>query len=199
MAGAVVQWLRDGLKIIRNASETGTLAAQADSSQPIYLVPAFTGLGAPYWDADCRGAVFGLTRNTGPAELVRAALESVGFQTRDLIEIMAADWEDDDAGRVLRVDGGMAVSDWAMQFLSDVLGAPVDRPRVVETTALGAAWLAGMRASLFPNADEFSAMWRLERRFEPMMEPECRHARYAGWKDAVRRTLSHTDELPFDS
>ncbi len=142
IAGAVVQWLRDGLKIIRHAKETQALAEAADPGQDLVLVPAFTGLGAPYWRPDCRGAVYGLSRNSGPAELAKAALESVGYQTRDLLEAMRADWGTAADG-VLRVDGGMTASDWAMQFLSDILGAPVDRPVVTETTALGAAYLAG--------------------------------------------------------
>ncbi|MEM9436537.1 MAG: glycerol kinase GlpK [Pseudomonadota bacterium] len=189
IAGAVVQWLRDGLKIIREAKETQPLAESADAGQDVYLVPAFTGLGAPYWDAECRGAIFGLTRGSGPEELAKAALESVGFQTRDLWEAMRADMG---AGgeAVLRVDGGMSASDWTMQFLSDILGASVDRPKVLETTALGAAWLAGQRAGLYPGQEEFAASWALDRRFEPGMEESLRGKRYAGWKDAVSRTLS---------
>jgi glycerol kinase len=189
IAGAVVQWLRDGLKMIREARETQPLAEQADPNQNVYLVPAFTGLGAPYWDADCRGAIFGLTRGTGPAELARAALESVGYQTRDLLDAMTADYPA--AGAVaLRVDGGMSASDWTMQFLSDILGAPVERPKVTETTALGAAWLAGMKAGVYPGRDEFARTWALDRRFEPAMDAATRGARVAGWRDAVRRTLS---------
>jgi len=189
IAGAVVQWLRDGLKIIREASETQPLAERADTGQELYLVPAFTGLGAPYWDADCRGAVYGLTRSSGPAEFARAALESVAFQTRDLWEAMQADWG---AGgeAVLRVDGGMSASDWTMQFLADMLGAQVDRPEVLETTALGAAWLAGMKAGLYPDQEEFARGWALGRRFEPAMDDAERARRYAGWKDAVERTLT---------
>ncbi len=190
IAGAVVQWLRDGLKIIRDAKETQPLAEAADPNHHLYLVPAFTGLGAPYWDADCRGAVFGLTRASGPAEFARAALESVAFQTRDLWEAMRGDWSGA-ADAVLRVDGGMTASDWTMQFLADMLGAPVDRPKVQETTALGAAWLAGMKAGVYPDAEAFSAGWALDRKFEPAMEDATRAARYAGWKDAVRRTLSN--------
>jgi glycerol kinase len=190
IAGAVVQWLRDGLRIVREAGETQALAEAADPEQALYLVPAFTGLGAPWWDAEARGAVFGLTRNTGPAELARAALESVGFQTRDLVEAMRADWEGAGAGQVLRVDGGMTASDWTMQFLADILGAPVDRPEIRETTALGAAWLAGMEAGLCPGMEGFAESWALERRFEPEMEEATRAARYAGWKDAVARTLT---------
>ena len=189
VAGAVVQWLRDGLKLMADASESQALAEQADPEQNVIIVPAFTGLGAPYWDADCRGAVFGLTRGSGTPEFARAALESVGFQTRDLLEAMQADMGN--AGQaVLRVDGGMSASDWTMQFLSDILGAPVDRPTVLETTALGASWLAGMRAGVYPDMAGFAETWNLDRRFTPGMEETDRNARYATWKDAVSRTLS---------
>ena len=188
IAGAVVQWLRDGLQMIRSAPETQPLAETADPAQDVILVPAFTGLGAPYWQPQARGAVFGLTRNSGPAEMARAALESVGYQTRDLWEAMRADW--DGAGdAVLRVDGGMCASDWAMQFLSDILGAPVDRPVVQETTALGAAWLAGMQAGVWPDRDGFAATWALERRFEPRMDATLRDARYARWRRAVQAVM----------
>jgi len=152
-------------------------------------VPAFTGLGAPYWDAEARGAIYGLTRNTGPAEFARAALESVGFQTRDLLDAMKTDWKAAEDAAVLRVDGGMSASDWAMQFLADILGAPVDRPEVLETTALGAAWLAGMRAGIYPDMDGFAARWKRDAQFTPQMEEEARERRYAGWKDAIGRTL----------
>ncbi len=189
IAGAVVQWLRDGLKVIRTAAETQALAEAADPAQEVVLVPAFTGLGAPYWRPDCRGAVFGLTRNSGPAELARAALESVGYQTRDLMEAMRADWASA-AGGVLRVDGGMAASDWTMQFLADIIGAPVDRPRVLETTALGAAWLAGMRAGVYPDAEGFARAWALDRRFAPGMAEELRAAKYARWRRAVNATMA---------
>ena len=185
IAGAVVQWLRDGLKIIRHATETHPLAEKADSTQTVVLVPAFTGLGAPYWNAECRGAVFGITRNTGPEEFARAALESVGYQTRDLLEAMRADWETASGEAVLRVDGGMSASDWAMQFLADILGAPVDRPAVLETTALGAAWLAGQRAGVYPARDAFAQTWALERRFSPAMDEAAREQKYAAWKRAV--------------
>ncbi|MEN8893115.1 glycerol kinase GlpK [Planktotalea arctica] len=189
IAGAVVQWLRDGLKIIREAKETQPLADSADAGQDVIIVPAFTGLGAPYWNAECRGAVYGLTRGSGPAELAKAALESVGFQTRDLLEAMHADWCGAEE-TALRVDGGMSGSDWAMQFLSDILGAPVDRPHVLETTALGAAWLAGQRAGLYPGLEEFAATWALERKFTPEMDTQTRGARYARWGRAVQATLS---------
>jgi glycerol kinase len=190
IAGAAVQWLRDGLKIIKSAGETGALARKADPAQPVILVPAFVGLGAPYWDAECRGAVFGLTRGTGPAEMARAALESVCYQTRDLIEAMQADWKaSSGAGTVLRVDGGMTASDWTMQRLADMLDAPVDRPRVLETTALGAAYLAGWRAGVYGPPEAFAKKWKRQKRFEPAMKAADREAGYRAWKDAVRRTL----------
>ena len=188
IAGAVVQWLRDGLGLISAAHETADMAAAADPTQSLYLVPAFTGLGAPYWNADCRGAIFGLTRNSGPKEFSKAALQSVGYQTRDLLLAMQ-----DDMGRpgeaVLRVDGGMTASDWTMQFLSDILGAPVDRPKVLETTALGAAWLAGSRAGIYPDQQGFADSWACDRRFEPQMDAPRRDRLYSGWQDAVSRTL----------
>jgi glycerol kinase len=189
VAGAAVQWLRDGLGVLKNAAESGPLAEAADPEQAVYLVPAFTGLGAPHWDADARGALFGLTRNTGPGELARAALESVCYQTRDLVEAMHRDWAAPDRP-VLRVDGGMVASDWTMQFLADILDAPVDRPTVLETTALGAAYLAGRQAGVYPDLDDFAKAWALERRFEPRMAADERDRRYAGWQDAVRRTLT---------
>lgn len=189
IAGAVVQWLRDGLKIIHEAKETQPLAEAAEDTQNVVLVPAFTGLGAPYWNAECRGAVFGLTRGSGPAEMARAALESVGYQTRDLLAAMQADMGG--AGdAVLRVDGGMSDSDYTMQFLSDIIDARVDRPKVLETTALGAAWLAGSRAGLYPDMDGFAATWALERSFEPSMSAEDRDRKYAAWQRAVKATMS---------
>jgi len=191
IAGAVVQWLRDGLGLIESAGQTQALAEQADESQNVILVPAFTGLGAPYWNAECRGAVFGLTRNTGPAEMARAALQSVGYQTRDLLQAMRADWDGGGAAQaVLRVDGGMSASDWAMQFLADILGAPVDRPHGLETTALGAAWLAGMRAGICPDQDGFATSWARERQFQPSMDSATADTLYAGWQRAVEATLS---------
>ncbi|MCK7613217.1 glycerol kinase GlpK [Roseibium sediminicola] len=192
VAGAAVQWLRDGLGLIESAGESQSLAEQADPNQDVYLVPAFVGLGAPYWDADARGALFGLTRNTGPKEIARAVLQSVGFQTSDLIKAMHADWPE--AGHpVLRVDGGMTASDWTMQFLADILGAPVDRPTVAETTALGAAWLAGYRAGIWPGPDAFSSQWKLEKRFEPRLQESERSRLLAGWQDAVKRTRTTQD------
>ncbi len=188
IAGAVVQWLRDGLKIIREARETQPLAEAAEAAQGVILVPAFTGLGAPYWRPDCRGAVFGLTRNSGPAELARAALESVGYQTRDLLMAMRGDWGAAADG-VLRVDGGMTASDWTMQFLADILGAPVDRPRVTETTALGAAYLAAMQGGVAGGPEEFAKSWALDRRFSPAMDAATRDAKYARWQKAVAATM----------
>jgi glycerol kinase len=190
IAGAAVQWLRDGLGIIEAAQKTGELAAGADATQQVYLVPAFTGLGAPYWDADARGAIFGLTRNSGPREFARAALECVCFQTRDLLEAMQGDWKPS-GNTVLRVDGGMVASDWTMQFLADILDAPVDRPKILETTALGAAWLAGSQAGVWPGMGGFATGWSLDRRFEPSMDGDMRERKYAGWLDAVSRTLTN--------
>lgn len=189
VAGAAVQWLRDGLKILERADQSAEMAAAADPNQDVYLVPAFTGLGAPHWDADARGALYGLTRNTGPNELARAALEAVCYQTCDLVEAMRRDWSDG-AGTVLRVDGGMVASDLTMQWLADLLGAPVDRPAVLETTSLGAAWLAGRQAGVWPGEEGFAESWRCERRFEPSMDAAIRKRKLAGWSDAVRRTLS---------
>jgi glycerol kinase len=188
VAGAAVQWLRDSLGVLREAADAGTLAENAEHDQPVYFVPAFTGWGAPYWNSAARGALFGLTRGTGPAELARAALESVAYQTRDLIEAMHRDLAAS-VDTVLRVDGGMAVSDWTMQFLADMLGAPVDRPSFAETTALGAGYLAGLAAGVCPEPAEFAARWQLGRRFTPAIDPALREHKYAGWKDAVRRTL----------
>ena len=189
IAGAAVQWLRDGLQIIKNAKETGALAKASDPHQQVYLVPAFVGLGAPYWNAEARGALFGLTRGTTNKELARAALESVCYQSRDLLEAMKKDWGT--AGKtVLRVDGGMTASDWAMQSLADILDAPVDRPKNLETTALGAAYLAGLQAGLLPKPEIFAKTWKRQKRFESKMKPALRDAKYAGWKDAVRKLLS---------
>ena len=190
IAGAVVQWLRDGLQIIKSAAETQDLAIQADSNQQVIIVPAFTGLGAPYWNADCRGAIYGLTRNSGPAELAKAALECVGFQTRDLLEAMQSDWDDDGEEKpVLRVDGGMTSSDWAMQFLADILNAGVDRPKTLETTAVGAAWLAGSAIGYYPPFAEFSRLWKSESHFTPSLQEEERERKYSAWKSAVEATM----------
>ena len=189
VAGAVVQWLRDALKVIQNAPETHAMAEQADPNQNVVLVPAFVGLGAPYWNAECRGAVFGLTRNSGPNEFAKAALQSVGYQTRGLLEAMHADWKSEGARATLRVDGGMSASDWAMQFLSDIIGAQVDRPIMLETTALGVAWLAGQKIGLYPDQADFAKNWALERSFEPEMADDTRNEMYGAWQRAVKATM----------
>ncbi len=188
IAGAAVQWLRDGLRLIASAADSGVLAAKAEAGQDVYLVPAFVGLGAPYWRPQARGALLGLSRGTGPAEIARAALEAVCYQTRDLLDAMRGDWTAE-AKSVLRVDGGMVASDWTMQFLADILNAPVERPTVLETTALGAAWLAGHRAGVWPDAQGFASTWKLERAFAPQLDDAERRRKYAGWTRAVRSVL----------
>ena len=191
IAGAAVQWLRDGLGIIKQAAETGALADKSDAAQSVYLVPAFVGLGAPYWDPRARGALFGLTRNTGPAEIARAALESVCYQTRDSGPRCAPTGRDAKAANtVLRVDGGMVASDWTMQRLADMLDAPVDRPMIQETTALGAAYLAGLQAGVYPEPAKFADNWRLEHRFKPAMSAATRERKLAGWARAVKGVLA---------
>jgi glycerol kinase len=187
IAGAVVQWLRDALQIISSAEITEELAQSVEDTSGVYFVPAFTGLGAPWWDSDARGAIYGLSRGTGIAELTRAALESVCYQTHDLITAMRADNAE---LKRLRVDGGMSGNDWVMQFLADILGAPVDRPKVLETTALGAATLAGMKAGLYGGVEELASSWQGDRVFEPSMSEARREALLAGWQDAVARTLT---------
>ena len=190
IAGAAVQWLRDGLKIIASAPESGALAESADGAQDVYLVPAFVGLGAPYWQPDARGALFGLTRGSGPAEVARAALEAVCYQTRDMLEAMHREW-DSGSRSVLRVDGGMVASDWTMQRLADILDAPVERPVVQETTALGAAWLAGHKSGVLPDQDGFARLWKLDRAFKPSLSAAERERKYAGWKRSVEAVLAH--------
>jgi len=187
VAGAAVQWLRDGLGVIERADQTGAMAAQA-SEDGVYLVPAFVGLGAPYWDPDCRGAIFGLTRATGPNELAMAALECVCFQTLDLVEAMHRDWTPD-SETVLRVDGGMVASDWMLQRLADILAAPVDRPAMLETTALGAGYLAGLKIGFYDTPHSFAKNWACDVRYQPAMNAEIRALRIDGWRNAVRRTL----------
>jgi glycerol kinase len=191
VAGAAVQWLRDELKIVRRASDTAALASKADPDQHVYLVPAFVGLGAPYWDSEARGAIFGLTRGTGRDEFARAALESVCYQTSDLLQAMKGDWKPEGkSATVLRVDGGMVASNWTMQFLADILDAPVDRPKILETTALGAAYLAGLQTGIYPALEDFATTWKLDRRFTPKMANIERSRKLAGWRDAVARTLT---------
>ena len=188
VAGAAVQWLRDGLKLIQQAGDTEALARSIAGTNGVYLVPAFTGLGAPDWDPTARGAILGLTRDTGIAEIVRSALEAVCYQTRDLMTAMASD-----AGSIasrLRVDGGMVRNDWVMQFLADILNVPVERPVVTETTALGAAMCAGLGVGLFSSTDEVAQNWQSDRVFRPMMKDEPREQLYAGWRAAVKRVQS---------
>ncbi len=187
IAGAAVQWLRDGLRLISKSAEVEALAKEANPAHGVYMVPAFVGLGAPYWDANARGAVLGLTRDSGPAELAAATLDSVCYQTRDLVEAMRGD-----GAQIaeLRVDGGMVVNDALMQRLADTVGAPVERPRVTETTALGAAFLAGLQAGLWPSLDALASTWALDRAFRPAEDAASRDRRYTGWQDAVRRVRS---------
>ena len=187
VAGAAVQWLRDSLHVITAAAETEGLARGLQSNGGVYLVPAFTGLGAPHWDPDARGAVYGLTRATGVAELARAALESVCYQTHDLFEAVAADGVKLNA---LKVDGGMAANDWMLQFLADLMELPVARPAGLETTALGAAYMAGRRCGVYGDLAEFAALPRGTKRFDPAMPTAQRERLLGGWRDAVRRTLS---------
>ena len=192
IAGAAVQWLRDGLRIIKSSQDTETLAQSASDASDVYMVPAFTGLGAPYWDPNARGAILGLTRDTGVADIVRATLDAVCYQTRDLIEAMSADG----AARphALRVDGGMVANDWLMQRLADMLDVPVDRPAVTETTALGAAFLAGLYAGVYPDAAKLTEIWRKDRSFDPAMPAAERDRLYKGWKQAVARVRTQDDK-----
>ena len=183
-----MQWLRDGLGVLAAAAESGEMAANADPRERVYFVPAFTGLGAPHWDSEARAAIFGLTRGVARNEIARAALESVGYQTRDLVDAMRADWDGEFAS-VIRVDGGMSASDWTMQFLADILNAQVDRPEIFETTALGAGYLAGWQAGLYPDPAQFSETWRRQVSFKPSMAPSERESRYRGWRDAMARTV----------
>lgn len=194
VAGAAVQWLRDGLGLIASAAETGELAAAADPAQAVYMVPAFVGLGAPHWDSEARALLSGMTRGTTRKEIARAVLESVAYQTRDLLSAMRADFADGvgqagAAETVIRVDGGMTASDWTMQFLADMLAAPVDRPACLETTAVGAGYLAGLAAGLYPDPETFAAGWSAERRFQPAMPEAQRDQKYRGWQDALARAL----------
>lgn len=185
VAGAAIQWLRDGLKLIQHAGETEALARQAGEHTGVYLVPAFTGLGAPYWDPTARGAIFGLTRDTGIAQIVAAGLQSVCFQTRDLLEAMQADGAQSTAA--LRVDGGMVINNWVVQELANILGVTVDRPQFTETTALGAAYLAGLQLGIFKDLDDIASHWACERTFAPEMAETQRDPLYEGWLDAIRR------------
>ncbi|MEO1249089.1 MAG: FGGY-family carbohydrate kinase, partial [Pseudomonadota bacterium] len=188
IAGSVIKWLRDELGIIGDAAESAALAASANKRAGLYFVPAFTGLGAPYWDPDARAAILGMTLDTGRGEIVRAALESVAYQTRDLME--AAGRDGAQTPSALRVDGGMVVNDWFCQFLADTLGVPVERPKVIETTALGAAYLAGLSCGLFDSIEAVERAWARDRLFEPSLSDDQRNAQYDGWQQAVARVLS---------
>ncbi|WP_374634709.1 glycerol kinase GlpK [Ferrovibrio sp.] len=188
IAGAGVKWLRDKLKIVSNAAETAALAASVPDGHGVYVVPAFVGLGAPYWDAQARGAILGLTLDSSAAHIARAMLESVAYQTRDLTDAMAADGAS--SPTALRVDGGMVANDWLCQFLADMLNIPVERPKVIETTALGAAYLAGLATGVYASLDAVGYAWRCERRFEPRMTAGQREVLLGGWKKAVTRVLS---------
>ena len=187
IAGAVVQWLRDGLKILHHAGETQSLAEQA-TSEEVILVPAFTGLGAPYWDPDCRGALYGITRDTGPSELAKAALESVAFQTNDLLEAMLMDYPELQ-GTILRVDGGMTASQYTMQSIANIVNATVEIPKIAETTALGVAYLAGLGSGICSSLEEIETRWVMDTRFEPNMEDSKRQQKIISWKEAIQRTL----------
>lgn len=192
VTGAAVQWLRDELQIIKDASETEAIATSIDSTQGVYLVPAFAGLGAPYWDQYARGTIVGLTRGTGRAHIVRATLESMAYQTRDVVEAMLADGDLD--LKTLRVDGGAVRNNFLMQFQADVLGVPVERPQVTETTALGAAYLAGLAVGFWASQEEIRQQWKLERAFEPQMSADQRESLYANWKRAVERAQGWVQE-----
>ena len=193
IAGAAMQWVRDGLKAVGHAAESEAIARGLEHTNGVYLVPAFTGLGAPHWDPDARGAIVGLTRDTDLRHIVRAALESVCYQTADLMKAMSDDVSyAGGAGlpAALRVDGGMVANDWVCQYLADILNCPVERPRVIETTALGAAYLAGMAAGVYFGQEQVADAWQLDRRFEPSMSPDLRAKRLAGWEEAVARVKS---------
>ncbi|GGK55317.1 glycerol kinase GlpK [Amphritea balenae] len=187
IAGATIQWLRDGLQLIKGAADAEPLAQQTPLDHGVYMVPAFTGLGAPYWDPNARGAIFGLTRDTGIKEIVTAGLQSVCFQTKDLQKAMESDGV---RPTTLRVDGGMVANNWVLSHLADILGANVDRPEIIETTALGVAYLAGLQAGVFESLETLQSMWHCDKRFEPGMSKATRDDFYAGWQDAVRRVQS---------
>jgi glycerol kinase len=191
IAGAVVQWLRDALDVIANAPAIEALAKTAKAAEGLYFVPAFTGLGAPYWNPQARGAILGLTRDAGKAEIARAALDAVCYQTRDLLEAMAADMRAAGLSRLtrLKVDGGMVSDNWFCQRLADLTGLKVERPRVTETTALGAAYLAGLGAGIFKSTEDIASHWALDRRFTPQMKKPERDRLYYGWRQAVARVL----------
>ncbi|HAL01621.1 MAG TPA: glycerol kinase, partial [Exiguobacterium sp.] len=187
VAGSAIQWLRDGLRLIDDAKESEGYATRVTSSDGVYVVPAFVGLGTPYWDSDVRGAVFGLTRGTEKEHFIRATLESLAYQTRDVLTAM-----EQDSGielKTLRVDGGAVANNFLMQFQSDILGVPVDRPEINETTALGAAYLAGLAVGYWKDKAEIKQQWKLDHQFKPEMKEDDREQRYAGWQKAVEATM----------
>lgn len=191
VAGSAVQWLRDGLKVIESAPDSEYYARKVKDSEGVYVVPAFVGLGAPYWDMKARGAIFGLTRGTSKSHIIRATLDSMAYQTKDVLGAMQAD-----SGirlQALKVDGGAVANNLLMQFQSDLLGVPVDRPQVVETTALGAAYLAGLAVGVWKSKEDLISNWQLNRRFEPTMDEETRAKLYAGWQKAVKRSMEWED------
>jgi glycerol kinase len=191
VAGAVVQWLRDEMRFFGSSIEIEALAASVPDNGGVYIVPAFTGLGAPHWDPYARGTIIGLTRGAGRAHIARAALESIAFQTADVLEAM----QKDSGERLseLRVDGGAAADDLLMQFQADILGVPVVRPRVLETTALGAAYLAGLTTDMWKSREEIAAHWQMERIFEPQMNADAAAELLARWRAAVHRSLRWAD------
>ena len=191
IAGAAIQWLRDGLKIIKSAPESEDLAKEAEGSEDVFVVPAFVGLGAPYWDMYARGAMFGLTRDTSIAHIVKATLESLAYQSRDVLEAMIKDSGLD--LKSLKVDGGAVVNNYLMQFQADILNVPVERPEVVETTAMGAAYLAGIQIGWWTK-DDIAKERKVERMFEPKMDEDKRQSLYKKWKEAVRRTMNWSDQ-----
>jgi len=193
-AGASVQWLRDGIGLVESAAETGRLAETSDAAQPVYLVPAFTGLGAPHWNSRAHALITGITRGTTKKEIARATLESIGYQTRDLLAAMLADYESPTDNLVIRVDGGMSASDWTMQFLADMLDVDVERPAYKETTAVGAAYLAGLDAGLYPEPDVFASAWSAATRFRPAIDTDERDRKYRGWRRAVRLAMMPDDD-----
>lgn len=189
VAGSAIQWLRDGLRMFRDSSESERYADRVESTEGVYVVPAFVGLGAPYWDSDVRGAVFGLTRGTSKEHFVRATLESLAYQTKDVLDAMEAD-----SGislKALRVDGGAVANNFLMQFQSDLLNVPVERPVISETTALGAAYLAGLAVGFWKDRSEIAKHWHLDKQFEPEMEQEVREEIYGGWQKAIRATMAY--------
>jgi glycerol kinase len=188
VAGSAIQWLRDGLRMLKSAADSEEYASRVESTEGVYVVPAFVGLGTPYWDSDVRGAVFGLTRGTSKEHFIRATLESLAYQTKDVLTAMEAD-----SGitlKKLRVDGGAVKNDFLMQFQSDLLGVPVDRPQVNETTALGAAYLAGLAVGFWKDKQEIADNWKVDGAFEVKMSEERRNELYAGWKKAVRAAMA---------